>query len=265
MTVPARYAQNIVKPAQANFVKMLVVGEVGIGKTTFLGSAQLDDRTSPMLLLDFEGGTASLAGLDIDVWRVRDWTDYERAYEMLEAKDHAGYKSVGIDSVSETHVFALLNILEEEASARAQKGQRTSQLQEGDYGIALIQMRRLLRSFRDLDMHVFFTALPQDSVEPGIGVVKEPSLAGKLAREISGLMSAVGFLAWGEKPGVTPQQPPRPGQARQKNETRIMALKNYPKLRAKARTPWGDDTIPDEVYDPTVTNVFDALKVAKPE
>jgi len=242
-----------VKPSQRRFLKTLVVGDVGVGKTRFVGSAQQDPRTSPLLILDFEGGTSSLVGIDVDILPIRTWEDYEAAYDYI--LDHPNtYRSVAIDSVTETHVFALLNILEEEADDRRTRGQATDVLQQSDYGRALVQMRRLLRAFRDLDCHIFFTALAQDVLEPGVGVVKKASLAGRLSDEIPGLMDVVCFL--------TLADPPTPRSLRDEKPqgSRCLILKNHPRYRAKVRTPW-ESSIPDILWDPTVTSLFDALGI----
>src|SRR3954470_23962049 len=108
---------EIVKPSALKFCKGLVFSPAGNGKTTFLGTAQEDPRTAPMLLLDFEGGTESLDGLDIDVAPIHSWEDYDEVFEMLLSEEH-GYRSLGVDSVSETHIFALLAILDKEGPSR---------------------------------------------------------------------------------------------------------------------------------------------------
>src|SRR3990167_4195662 len=96
---------------------MLIHAPSGHGKTYFLGTAALDARTSPMLVMDFEGGTSTLAGLDIDIAQIRSWEDYEEVYtNLLEGNevdgiDYSQYRSIGVDSISETHIFALLALL----------------------------------------------------------------------------------------------------------------------------------------------------------
>jgi phage nucleotide-binding protein len=235
---------NIVKPTEISFMRSLIFGGSGLGKTVFLGTANDFETTTPMLLLDFEGGSSSLRGRDIDVVRVRDWNDYNEAYHHLSTQPHP-YKSVGIDSVTETQTYALMEILRQESPNRKDD----DVLQQQDYGKALIQLRKLLRSFRDLEMHVFFTALAQDDADPREGLVKKPSLAGKMADEIPGIVDVVAYLSitdLGDKKAPDPH--------------RVLILKNYPRIRAKSRTPHNDETIPDEIIDPTVEKLFTALK-----
>lgn len=236
-------ALEIAKPADRRFVKSLIFGPAGHGKTHLLGTAQEDERTSPMLLLDFEGGEETLAGLDIDVAPIRSWDDYNEAFELL-TDDDCPYKSLGIDSISETHIWALLDRIAEKGDSRKEP----DLIEMGDYGVVSTQMRRMLREFRDLPMHVFYTAGAKEIEVRKEGKVRVPSLAGAMAEEIVHLMSVVGYLAKGEEDG---------------EEYRTLLLQNYAGFRTKARTRWGA-VAPDEIEDPTVTALFDALEIPMP-
>lgn len=229
----------IQKPSDTRHAKVLVFSPGGHGKTYFLGTAQDDPRTSPMLLLDFEGGEETLSGLDIDVARIRSWDDYSEAYELLASGDHP-YKSVGIDSASETHIWALLARLDGQGATRKDP----DLIEIGDYGVVGTQMRRLLREFRDLPMHVFYTSSSKEITERGVGSVKVPGLSGAMAEEIVHLMSIVGYLAKSDN---------EEGELE-----RILLLQNYPGFRTKVRSPWNTAS-PDELVSPTVTNLLDSL------
>lgn len=232
----------IQKPEDLRFMKGLVFGPPGHGKTTFLGTAQYDERTSPILILDFEGGSESLVGLDVDIVRVTDWQTYNEAFDFL-VNDKHGYKSVGIDSISETHIFTLLNILRQEGPTRKDP----DLLQQGDYGKALVLMRRLLREFRDLPMHVFFTSLAKEEMDSREGMVKKPALAGALADEVPGMMGVVAYLA------LTTDQ--------DGNTVRTLLLKNYARIRTKVRSSWAKhEEVPNEIDNPTITALLDVLQ-----
>lgn len=192
-----------------------------------------------MLLLDFEGGLESLSGLDIETAPIRGWDDYNEAFEVLSDSD-TKYKSVGIDSASETHIWALLTRLSEQEAKRSDK----DLVELGDYGAVSTQMRRLLREFRDLPMHVFYTATTKEIEERGVGKVKVPAMAGQMSDEIVALMSIVGYLAL--TPGAD-------------DTDRTLLLQNYPGFRTKVRSPWNFEA-PDEIDDPTITKLLDALQ-----
>lgn len=234
---------EIQKPDQQRFVKSLTFSPAGHGKTHLLGTAQDDPRTAPMLLLDFEGGEETLAGLDIDVARIRDWDDYSEAYEVL-ADEKCKYKSVGIDSVSETHIWALLTRVDEKGPSRNEP----DLIEQGDYGVVSTQMRRLLREFRDLPLHVFYTAGAKEIEVRKEGKVRVPAMAGQLADEVVHLMSVVGYLAKGEDDD---------------GEFRSLLLQNYAGFRTKIRTKW-ETVAPDEIEDPTITKLLDVLEIPKP-
>lgn len=238
--------------ASGDKVKMLLHAPGGHGKTHFLGTAALDERTAPMLFLNFDAGDATLRGLKeiskggIEIRDVRDLKDYEAAYEEL-TDDGAPWRSVGLDSVSETQVGGLFAILE--AGGLSKSGRAHPDiLEQSDWGIILVQMRRLIRHFKWLDMHVFMTALSKSDSLPRIGSVLRPSLQGQFADDILGIPDIVAYLALDETEADDPDaEPPR-----------VLLLRNAPKFMVKCRTPWGV-TVPSEIEDPTVTKLLDVL------
>lgn len=238
---------KVTQPGEKKFLKALIYGPAGHGKTTFVATAQLDERTSPMLFIDFEGGEQSLAGLAIDMVSIRDWSDYDEVYREL-VSGRTEYQSIGLDSISETHIFSLLDILEKEGPNRKDP----NALQQQDYGKSTILMRRLLRSFRDLPMHVFFTCAAKDDVEPRVGSVKKPALAGQMSEELSGMMDCVAYLAIGKNDDD--------------EDIRALLLKNDARYRIKVRSSWGQE-LPDMIEEETprqfaeqgVTMLLDAL------
>jgi hypothetical protein len=234
-------AIKVQKPADTRFAKALMFSPPGHGKTTFLGTAQEDDRTAPMLLLDFEGGEESLAGLDIDVIRIRNWDDYNESFELLTSEEGEKYKSLGLDSISETHIWALL----ERIGAKGDSRNDPDLIEQGDYGVVSTQMRRLLREFRDLPLHVFYTANSKEIEVRGEGKVQVPKMAGQMAEEVVALVSVCGYLAKFEEDGEVGRE---------------LVLQNVPGFRTKARTPWKVQA-PDTIENPTVTTFLDALEI----
>lgn len=237
---------KIISPTSRRFCKCLVFSPPGHGKTHLLGTAQDDPRTYPMLLLDFEGGTSTLVGRDIDIIEIRKWEDYNDSYAFLKNSAEAKkYKSVGIDSISETHIFALMAQLNS-----PEKNRRIPDLlEQGDYGIALVQMRKLLRSFRDLPIHFFATSLAKDDTDPKEGTIKKPALAGAMSDEAPGIFDVVAYLSLAS---YTPEG------AQEAETHRLLIYQNYPKLRTKVRVPQ-NLVAPNEVWDPTVGIILDTL------
>lgn len=236
-------ADRIVKPGEAAYFRALIFGPYGSGKTHFLGSAQLDERTYPALYMDFEGGGSTLAGLDIDSVVVRTWEDFNEIYADL-AKG-TEYKTLLLDSLSETHIFALMEILSEVSASRD-----PDKLEIQDYGKASIQMRRLIRAFRDLPYHFIATSQDKNDREARVGNVKKPALAGQMADEAPGLFDVCGYLTIAQE--TLPDKTTR--------DVRSLLLKNFAQFRVKVRTPWGmEDKVPDYIDDPTVGSLLDAV------
>lgn len=186
---------------------MLVYAPAKQGKTTLLGSAVGDERLTPMILADLEAGTASIRSKvrrvaieelgkplkdRIDVVRITRWDDYDRLYRYLEVNDHP-YKAIALDSLTEVNYLSLSTVVEE---AKAADPRHEDLPEQRDYGKSSFQLRRLIRFFRDLPMHVFFTALDAIEIDPISRKEKiVPNLIGKLSREVVGLVDVVGYLA----------------------------------------------------------------------
>jgi phage nucleotide-binding protein len=244
-------AIRIHSPSALKYAKVLVYAPPGAGKTYLIGTAQQDDRTYPMLFLDFDAGSETLDGLDIDVIRIRSWRDSDEVLEALERQeileidgkeyDFGNYRSIGIDSISEWNRWAQLHILAKEGKSR-----RDPDLIElKDYNRVGVQLRRVLRRYRDLPLHVFLSAHAQDREEPRVGMIKKPDLSGQLADEIAGLVSTVGYLA-----------------VDRDNGERVLILHGYKEYRTKCRTPW-NTTAPEVIESPDITEIMDVLGYRK--
>lgn len=191
-------------------LKMIVYSPPGHGKTTLLGTAAGDPRLSPMLLIEFEGGTRSIRSkvkkISIDqlgkekpkvdvihTVEIRTWGDFDLVYDFLLTADHP-YRSIGLDSLSEMNYLNMQTVL---LDAGVQDKNRDLDVPEQrDYLRSASQMRRLVRYFRDLPMHVFMTSGAQQGQDPRTKTsMMMMSLTGKLVFEIPGLFDVVGYLA----------------------------------------------------------------------
>lgn len=234
---------KIHKAGAAKTLNALIFAPHGHGKTHFLATANDDERSGPILILNFEGGEQTLVGSDVDIFDVLSWDDYDEAYEILTDPD-CKYKSVGLDSISETQIFGQLAILDKDA-----KRVDPDLMAQQDWGIILVQMRRLVRHFRDLPMHVFFTALAGEIMLPRVGTVRAPLLQGAFQKELPGIVDVVAYLANEDKDDPDEDEDPI---------NRLLLLHSYPKFQVKARTPWGI-RVPSEIEDPSVSDLLDVL------
>lgn len=230
--------------------KGLIFGPPKHGKTRFIGTAAHDERTAPTLCFDLEGGVEDVLetmpgyGTDFIRHHVTDYSSLNEGFARLLENDE-GFRSASIDSLSETHIFMLMDILELHRDKRVAKNVNPDIIEQGDYGEGLVKIRRFVRMFRDLPIHTFYTAHQKEDTDRKEGLVTTVNLAGKAAVEIPGLMSVVGYLALSEDDEGNPQ--------------RVLLLQNYAKIRIGVRAGWGI-VVPDEIEDPTVTKLLDAMQ-----
>lgn len=171
------------------YAKMLVYGESGTGKTVFSSSAP-----RPILWLESEGGTNSIADPEgIDIVRVTGLDTYREALLYLKSPEGAKYKTVVLDSFTETQAGILKEIMKSVADTDTSRDEFTPQFQ--DYQRLVGVMREIVRGFRDLPMHVVVTALTREDKDELTGKVKvSPRLSPAIASEIPGFMDVVGYM-----------------------------------------------------------------------
>lgn len=233
-----------VTPPAYKYRKQILWGPPGVGKTSMLASAAFDPRTAPLMLLDFEGGAVSALGVPPELCTpifIRDWDDLTDAHAYLANATHP-YKSVGIDSATETHIYSLMDVVDRAFQAReaGEKGEKRAdnlKIHQDDYGRALMQMRRIVRAFKALDMNVFFTAMSKQEEEPREGYVKKPFLFGSFADESIGLFEASIYMEVAKSDVHGEVQ-----------EKRNLILQNVPAIRARVKTPWGK-VVPNIIKD----------------
>lgn len=185
--------------------------------------------------------------------RIRSWKDYDAVYREL-ALGKTPYKTLILDSISETGIFAQLDLLDDTSANRRDP----DLLEQRDWGKLGVKMRRLTRQFRDLPMHVIFTSLATDREEPGVGIVKRPALSGQASEDLVGMVQVSAYLAL------------MPRKEEEFEDQRALLLKGYSKYRVKVRTKWKDTDCPTEIVEEEerefaergVTLLLDAIGVA---
>lgn len=184
---------QISKPDAGAFINMLIYGEPGVGKTRLAGSASLVEAMSPVAIIDFEGGTLSLAHSypDVDVIRSKSWLDVDRLYGSL--YDNNPYKTIILDSLTEIQKFAMGEIMKAVVKKDEARDPDVASLRE--WGKSGEQIRRFVRGFRDLPCNTIFTALDMDDRDERSGLTKtKPSLPGKLKGEVAGFVDIVVYM-----------------------------------------------------------------------
>lgn len=187
---------------RSSFYKILVYGDSGTGKTTLAGSADAVPEMRPVLFIDIEGGTESLKHSypEVDTVRVLNWKDMQNVYNELYEGGH-GYRTIVLDSLTEIQKFNMYNIMQDVVQKRPELDADVPSMRE--WGKNLEQIRRLVRGFRDLDMHTIFTALNKTDKDQKTGIMTmKPSLSGKLADEIPAFLDVVMYYYVKEMTGA---------------------------------------------------------------
>lgn len=165
---------------------MIVYGDSGVGKTVFSSTAPTP------LFADVEGGLLSVQQKKIDFVRVDNYDTIVELYDYLYEKKH-NYETLVIDSLTELQKITMDSIIEKFPDVKRPYGDSASQ---GDWGRNIEVLRRVLRAFRDLDLHIIFTCLSaqvKDEIDGSIFV--KPALAGKtFADEVCAYVDIVGYL-----------------------------------------------------------------------
>jgi hypothetical protein len=175
------------------YLKILIYGDPGSGKTVLAGGAAEIAEMSPVLIVDVEGGSYSLRAFypDIDVVRVKSLGELVAVHAEL-AKGQHNYKTVVLDSLTEIQKMVMGDIMRDVVEEDSDRDPDVPSIRE--WGKSGEQMRRIIRRFRDLEMHVIFTALV-DEVQAKSGKrVFFPMLPGKLKKEAAGFMDIVVFM-----------------------------------------------------------------------
>lgn len=162
--------------AEAEYLRMLVYGEPGSGKTWFGASACLTEEARPVLYLDYRGQVTSLRGHpdyataiengNLFLARLGAYKDLNHIYTWMVGKDvpnldkawpHEGRpKTLVLDSVTELQRLEVMRRAGNEPDTFMRDLERPT---IRDWGSLLDQFVLLGRLFYDLQCHVIFTAL----------------------------------------------------------------------------------------------------------
>ena len=242
--LPIRKVQN-----RSTFLNLLVYGDSGVGKTTLLGSAAAVEALSPVLIIDIEGGTESLVRSypNVDHIRVTTWQQMLQVADALHKGNHP-YKTVGVDSLTELQKLSIHYIMQELIKEKPEADPDVPGIRE--WGKTLEHMRRIVRHFRDLPLNVIFTSLAKTDKDP-LALKREtmPSMSGKMAGEVSGLLDIVAYMYI--------RQVKVDGKDTQ---VRCLLTKKTERQVAKDRT----NSLQTVIAEPTMQILYDQIHANKP-
>lgn len=134
------------------FIKMLVYGEPGVGKTPFAASAP------NALILDGDGGleSAIASGSTAKKWALTDWNDATDAFEYLRGGGHKDFEWLVLDGITLFQERGMDMIMEDLV---AQKPHRKIYLPDkGEYGQNMNRLGKFLRDLKNLPINQVWTA-----------------------------------------------------------------------------------------------------------
>ena len=229
-------------------LNVMIYGEPGVGKTTFAATAP-----RPILWLEAEGGTHSIADTEgIDIVRVEGLESYREVLKYLHANPDK-YKTVVIDSLTETQAAMLKEIMRRAAKEDLSRNEFMPQFAE--WGQVTGVMREIARAFRDLPMNTVITALTREDKDELTGRTRvRPRMTPALSEELPAFMDACLYLY-----AATPKAGEAGSEGVNADDDGVTIVRNAllkptGKYTAKVRAPRGRD-VPDFVTDPT----FDAI------
>lgn len=182
------------------YLNVLTHAPGGRGKTSFIASACRDPRTSPILVMDDEGGAAlRFAGEDPTKYTIREITcmnDINTIYEYLKKGNHP-YKAVAMDSCTDLQKLGLWEFVYGTNADKTFLGSvlnvKGAEIQH--WGKSHNQMTMLMRYFRDLRLHTFFTMMTMKLKDESTGkITLTVAMPGKQADELPGIPDIVGYI-----------------------------------------------------------------------
>lgn len=268
---------KVQKPGEGGFFKGLFYGRSGVGKTVLAASAEDTKEMQHVLFIDVEGGTKSLRRKysHVDVVTVNSFEQFNEIYDFLrrhialrkllkqdktakqrllklqaiikDSSDLTLYNTAVLDSLTEIQKQIMMKILDVDIATISfdediPYAHRKEWILNGE------TVRLLVRSFRNLEMNVIFTALDGSKEDETTNEVRVlPSLPGKLAGEISGLLDVVGYLYI---PRQEEDEEPRT------EFTNVLLVQPTGKYDAKDRY----DLLGQFIKDPTMSKIVKKIK-----
>lgn len=216
-----------------------IFGDYGAGKTHFIGTAEDHKETSPVLLLDIEGGAATLRSRPgIEVVQVRSINELADIHGDLKADNGKTYKTVAVDSLTELQKLDIAEIMRGVDPNKQDPDVPSPR----EWGKTLVHMRKICRAYKDLPCNVIFTALAVRVKDDDGTVMIKPAMQGKALDEIPAFFDVVAYMdTIVEKDRIE----------------RRLITQQHPRYRAKDRLGVSDGS--GIVVDPTVPTLWNNL------
>lgn len=187
-------------------IKALFYGQPGSGKTRTASTAALDERLSPVLMLEQGGNPISIRSYEKapDIVQMSSLSDFNPFYEWIAAgqnPDHEvcklfglnpPYRTLVIDSITEVQRMSFGTVI---GTTKVGPGTIPATAEIQHFNKVLAQMVTFARLFLSLPMNVILTSLERDDKDESTGtIMHKPLLWGQSAGEVSGYAFLVARL-----------------------------------------------------------------------
>jgi len=208
------------------YLKAMVYGPYGVGKTVLSSTAQDVPEMRDTLVISAESGDLSIADRDdIDVIPISSYKQLSKVYEYLRRhcqlrdkgdlkslaklqqqlrpdekvtrKNLKQYRTVIVDSLTELHKYCMYQLLGIEIGA-FDLDMEPDNPQFAEWGKSGEMIRLFVRTLRDLPMHVIFVAAERTHEDEKKRRFFSPALPGQLSKDVQGFLDVVGYLRAGK-------------------------------------------------------------------
>lgn len=256
VAVPAGWQPSVIPPGDA-WLKILIYGQPGVGKTSLAASSSLVETMSPVLFVSAECGHLAISE-DVpelvDAGRItatpfQGFGELDVLLAWLERGDHT-YKTIVFDSLSDVQE-SMAQMWSDRLAPNAPGG-LPDVVEEEKVTLRVIKhttngLRERLRAMRDLPMHVIWVAAEADTAsDPNSRAFSRfPALYPKLR------MSAIGYV------DVVARLYIAAGEAGGPDATRLLLCWPTADTVAKDRSPAGK--LGRLIKEPTMQKIWSAI------
>ena len=216
-----------IEPVQKRerYLKLMIYGNYGVGKTTLACTSLEVESMRDVIMINAEAGDLAVNNMEgLEAITITDFRTLGQIREFLmqhcRARDAGDedtlrklqgallpenvedpdrirrYNTVIMDSLTEIEAYCFNQLLGVTDTTNISSEVQSAEWTE--YKKNHSMMLRVARAFRDLPMHVIFTAAEQFNQDENKRYKFSPDLTGKLSKKIQGFMDMVGYLAIGK-------------------------------------------------------------------